>query len=353
MTNEIYEKLRERIDSFSIGFNATASGIEIKILQKIFTENEAQMYLSLSRQLKPIDEIAANTGKDYHEASAILEGMLKKGLVFPRKKGNRMFYAAAPFMHGFFENQAVTIMDKELATLYDQYIKGGFSPKGMALRTVPVNISLQSRTQVLPYDDIKQIIEGKERIGLFKCACALKMQKLETGCKQPLEVCMGFDYYAEYPIEHLGVGRWISREEALNVLAEAEKAGLVHQTGGDSRNIECLCNCCPNCCVNLNAFKTFPAPAKLAASNYYAEINPDICLSCKTCLDHCPMKAISIVEDKVSINLDRCIGCGLCTRACPNEARKLVRKTDKIRGPASPEKYRFMRSSLDFDKDIK
>jgi Dissimilatory sulfite reductase (desulfoviridin), alpha and beta subunits len=352
MTTETYEKLRERIDSFSIGFNATASGIEIKILQKIFTENEAQMYLFLSRQLEPIEVIASKTDKDYAEVAAILSGMLKKGLVFPRKKGGKMYYAAAPFMHGFFENQATTIMNKELATMYDEYIKGGFFPKGMALRTIPVNIALENRSQVLPYDDIKQIIESKERIGLFKCACALKMQKLETGCSRPLEVCMGFDYYAEYPIEHYGIGRWISKEEALNVLEGAEKAGLVHQTGGDSRNIECICNCCPNCCVNLNAFKAFPSPAKLAGSNYYAEINSETCLSCETCLDYCPMKAIVVVEDRVTINLDRCIGCGLCTRACPNEARRLVRKTDKTRGPLSPEKYRFMRSSLDFDKDI-
>ncbi len=352
MSTELYQKLRERIDSFSIGFNATASGIEIKILQKIFTQTEAQMYLFLSRQLEPVEVIARKSNKDYHEASAILEGMLKKGLVFPRKKDGRMYYAAAPFMHGFFEHSAEGIMDKELAVLYDQYTKGGFSPKGITLRTIPVNIQLDNRSQVLPYDDIKQIIESKTRIGLFRCSCALKIQKLETGCKQPLEVCMGFDYYAEYPIEHYGIGRWISKEEALNVLAEAEKAGLVHQTGGDSRNIECICNCCPNCCGILNAFKASPVPAKSAGSNYYAEINPDICLSCKTCLDHCPMNAIVSVEDKVTINLDRCIGCGLCTKVCPNEARRLVRKTDKIRGPASPEKYKFMRSSLDFDKDI-
>jgi electron transport complex protein RnfB len=353
MNDNIYEQLRERIDSYSVGFSATPSGIEINILQKIFTPVEAELYLHMERKLETAEAIARRAGQDKEIVRNILVEMTEKGLTFPRTKAGIKYYAAAPFMHGFFEHHAVKGMDKELAKMYEDYKWGGFIPKTRALRTVPINISLDSHKPVMPYDDVKKIIEGKERIGLFPCACAATMKVLESGCDNPLDVCIAFDYYAEYAIEEFGTGKWITREEALDVLKRSEEAGLVHQVGGDSRNVECICNCCSDCCGALRFFKLLPNPAKFGGSNYFSRLDADLCNYCEICIDRCPMDAITSGSSNVVTNPERCIGCGLCTTTCPTEAITLEMKPEnKIKPPPSPDRYTFMRSSLDYDKDV-
>ena len=353
MNDNIYEKLRERIDSYSVGFSATPSGIEIKILQKIFNPVEAEIYLQMERKLETAETIARRVGQDTEIVGDILRGMTAKGLTFPRTKAGVKYYAAAPFMHGFFEHIAVKGMDKELAKMFEDYRWGGFIPKTKTLRTVPINVSIDSHKPVMPYDDVKKIVEGKVRIGLFPCACAAVMKVLETKCDKPFDVCIGFDYYAEYAIEEYGVGRWITREEALDVLRRSEEAGLVHQVGGDRRNVEAICNCCSDCCGILKAFKMLPNPAKYSGSNYISCLDANYCNLCEVCIDRCPMGAIAVGTDSVIINTERCIGCGLCTTTCPTEAITLAMKPeDKIKLPPSPDRYTFMRSSLDYDKDV-
>ncbi|MBU2430122.1 MAG: 4Fe-4S binding protein, partial [Proteobacteria bacterium] len=186
------------------------------------------------------------------------------------------------------------------------------------------------------------------------CACAKHMQTLETGCKRPLEVCIGFDFYAEYCIEGLGVGRWIDRKEARTILKKANEAGLVHQSGGNSMNTECLCNCCPDCCGSMKIFKQIAAPSKISGSNYQAHLSEDDCILCEACIDRCPMGALTISEEVLLLNLQKCIGCGLCTTHCPSGGITLVlKKRAKPIEPPSPENYIFMKPSAEFEKDIK
>lgn len=45
----------------------------------------------------------------------------------------------------------------------------------------------------------------------------------------------------------------------------------------------------------------------------------DSCVACGTCIDECPVGAIS-EGDIYVIDADSCLGCGSCAGACPNEA---------------------------------
>jgi NAD-dependent dihydropyrimidine dehydrogenase PreA subunit len=170
---------------------------------------------------------------------------------------------------------------------------------------------------------------------------------LETGCDQPIEVCILLGFYADYYID-LKMGRQITQEEALDILEMAEEAGLVHQFA-DSHDPGAICNCCPDCCGGLRMLKLLPNAAELAISNHFAQVDSDLCDGCGTCVDRCSMDAISLSEDQIAnINLDMCIGCGLCARACPSEALTLVSKQEEARREPPPTS-RFMRSSQDIE----
>ena len=46
----------------------------------------------------------------------------------------------------------------------------------------------------------------------------------------------------------------------------------------------------------------------------------DECISCGTCVDECPVSAISEGDDKYVIDADLCTDCGACVDVCPTEA---------------------------------
>ncbi|MFX1295096.1 MAG: 4Fe-4S binding protein [Promethearchaeota archaeon] len=65
--------------------------------------------------------------------------------------------------------------------------------------------------------------------------------------------------------------------------------------------------------------KRINKPAQIIISNYYSEINQDLCAACTTCVEHCPMDAIT-VDEIASINRNCCIGCGMYISICPSDA---------------------------------
>jgi Fe-S-cluster-containing hydrogenase component 2 len=119
------------------------------------------------------------------------------------------------------------------------------------------------------------------------------------------------------------MARWVDRDEALELLRKSEEAGLVPQPV-NARNPGGMCNCCGDCCGMLISLKKHPKPASMVLTNYYAEVDPERCTACETCMDRCQMDAITLdANDIAEIDLDRCIGCGLCVTTCPGEALSL------------------------------
>ena len=353
MDDDIYLRLRDKIDEYSVGFAATETGIEIKILKKLFTEEEARMYLNLTGDLQTAGEIAEKIDRDPREVEEILQRMTEKGLTFPKfpkKKGDPFYYAAAPFVHGILEHQ-LHRMDSEIAELLEEFFRMGpitrFVP---ALRTIPVNSAISENLMVAPYDDARSVIMRKERIAVADCMCNDWQSTRGGTCSQPKEVCFLFDFYGQYYVD-CGLGRWISRDEALEKLKIAEKAGLIPHFS-HSENPEALCNCCPDCCATLRGLKKFAQPALFIPTNYYAALDAQLCSACRDCVDRCPMDAAIMNEDIAEINLDRCIGCGLCVSTCPENARSLKQKPEEL-SFVPPEKGVFMRPSKDIEESIK
>ena len=93
--DNIYEQLRDCIDKYSVGFVAAQSGVELKILKRLFTEDEAAVYIALTRQLESVSKIALRMGREQAEIAAILNRMTEKGHTFPATRNGIKYYAAA------------------------------------------------------------------------------------------------------------------------------------------------------------------------------------------------------------------------------------------------------------------
>jgi electron transport complex protein RnfB len=328
--SDIYQRLRKHLDSLPVGFPSTKSGVELRILRRLFTEEEAEM----ACQLKPFPEttlaIAQRLGRSLAQVEPLLERMAKKGLISRSRAGGRTTFAASWFIIGIYEHQVATLT-KEFAKDFEQYVNEALrteiaSTKTPQLRVIPVHTSLTPTMRVAPYEDARQIIRAQSKIAVAECICKKEKALLGHGCDKPREVCLTFSTAAYDYIEN-GLGREITQEEALTILDRAEQAGLVMSPGNVQKNFA-MCLCCGCCCALLSNLKKLPKPSSMVASNYYAEVNPKLCEGCETCLTRCQMDAITVKDGVANVNLDYCIGCGLCITTCPSGALTLKRKAE-------------------------
>jgi electron transport complex protein RnfB len=329
-----------------MGFPETASGIEIKILEYLFSADDAALFLELSPRLETGQSIAHRLGRPAPEIARQLEDMADRGLLFRMKKTEAVKYAAVPFVHGLFEFQ-IKNLQPELAHMVEAYSQEGFEKtiqKGVDyfLRTVPVRQSLDITQQIASYDDAIEILKSKENIVVTDCICRKRKELIDQSCGKPLEACFMFGSMGQYYLDR-GMGRKIDFEEALSIMTKCQEAGLVTQPA-TSQNPSGMCNCCGDCCGVLEALNKHPRPAEIVFTNHYAVVDSDTCSGCETCLDRCQMTAIRMNEDGLAeVNLDRCIGCGLCVTTCPEDALKLVLKpADRRRTPPATNVEQMM-----------
>ncbi|MFC2003090.1 indolepyruvate ferredoxin oxidoreductase subunit alpha [Chloroflexota bacterium] len=66
------------------------------------------------------------------------------------------------------------------------------------------------------------------------------------------------------------------------------------------------------------------------ATYYMRDTDEDECIGCGTCIEWCPVDALTIEGDHAVVDEDWCIGCGVCVPQCTNSAAKLKLRTDKV-----------------------
>ena len=268
MPEDIFRILQQRLDLYSMGFPATETGIEIKILKKLFNEKDAEMFLNMSPMLENPESVAQRLGSPVEEVAGQLEDMSKRGLLFRLRKGESVKYGSIPFMHGLIEFQIKRI-DREMKDLVEQYLDQRFNQAiagvdGLFVRTVPVEKSIVPEHQVAAFDDAVAIIKKNDTIVVAECLCRKRYKIIGKGCDKPIETCIMFGSMARFYIENK-MGRQVDVEEAVGILRKAQDAGLVTQPS-TAQNPGGMCNCCGNCCVILGAVKKFPKPAELVFS---------------------------------------------------------------------------------------
>ena len=330
MTKNSYEKLREFLDQFPLGFRKTQSGVEIEILKRLFTEEEAELATFLTIRPEKARSIARRAGKNSPEIENKLESMAKKGLIFRARRDNKTLFNSAPFMIGLYE-YAVKKIDKELAQLFkDYYYEAGLDEIGASnipgFKVIPLEETIQTGTTLFPYQMLEESIRKARVISVADCVCRKESQLLDEGCDHPMETCLSFGTAAEYYIEN-GMGRKITADEAIQIIKETDESGLVH-AGANSKHLSNICNCCPCCCVSMKGMIQFGQDKqKFMNAMFESIIDEELCIACENCVERCPVKAITI-EDIAIVNRDLCLGCGLCASVCEEEAICLKHRED-------------------------
>lgn len=341
MTNDsnAYERLAQHLDRLPAGFPRTETGVEIKILQKLFTPEEARLAVLLSMKPEAVESLAERAGMAPEVLGPKLEEMARKGLIFRLRKGSESRYMAAQFVIGIWEYH-VNALDEELIALVNEYIPVFFERslalKTPQLRTIPLPRSITPEQSVMPYEEARRIIAEQDKIVVAPCICRKEHAMVGKGCDRPLETCLVFGTGAQY-YEDNGLGRPIDHDEALKILQMAEEHALVLQPS-NAQKVMNICLCCGCCCQILKNLKRLPNPADYVASNYIAQVRQEDCIACETCVDRCQMNALSVADGTARVALERCIGCGVCVPTCPQEAISLTSKPDdqKKTPPAHP-----------------
>ena len=118
----------------------------------------------------------------------------------------------------------------------------------------------------------------------------------DEGCADDFhDWCIAVGDMADYVVETQKGGRYITKEEALEILRKAEDNGFVHQiTNIDGENkIFAICNCNVNVCYALRTSQLFNTP-NMSRSAYAANVDSDKCVACGRCVEYCPAGALKL-----------------------------------------------------------
>jgi ferredoxin len=338
--SDVYTRLREHLDSLPSGFPSTESGVELRILKRLFTPDEAELALKVTMKLESATVIAERAGLSIEQAEMRLNQLSRKGLIFSIESPDREpRYMAAQFVIGIWEYH-VNDLDPEFVRDMDEYLPNlsreafGRIPQ---LRTVPVGQSIPAGLEVLPYERVEEIVRQQSKFLVAPCICRREHHIKGAGCNKLMDACLVFGWGADYYARN-GLGRFITLEETLEILKKAEADGLVLQPS-NAQDIVNICCCCGDCCQMLLHLKRHPKPSLAVSSPFIAAYDPDLCVGCEACIVRCQMDALAMADGRASLNTDRCIGCGLCVSTCPSGALTLTRKPSELQ-PEVPKNQR-------------
>ncbi|MFB0561462.1 MAG: 4Fe-4S binding protein [Candidatus Lokiarchaeia archaeon] len=344
MSDEVYDELYEKLNKWPL--KMPKSKDSMKVLKIMFRPEEAELINSVFNgpflDPKTVEQIAEKLGRDKEEVKVAIEEATKKGLIFEfeAKTDKKLYYVMMPFVPGVFEwfmEGEPTDEKREIRKLFGKMYKYWGMELGVSnypfIRVIPVEEKLDVKNEILTFEKVSEYIKDARSTAVINCVC----RSTFDNCDRPLEVCMCFDSTADYLVKHQGA-RYVSYEEALEILRKAEEGGLVHITNNQQRKPTFICNCCPCCCGFLRGLTQLNNPRTLTKSNFLPKIDNETCTKCEFCIKICPMEAIyhhyphndDLSDDMIKLLEERCIGCGLCSSKCPKEAITMLRVKEEI-----------------------
>lgn len=364
LADKAYKKLRDII-------MMPKSKLSLDVLKIWYNEDDAKVLSAGPFKMVMADRY---TIEDYAKKSKIPESIVRetferlarRGVLFyyMSKKDGKKKYLIPPLFPGLVEyfiiNKNISIDERrKFVKMFHSNerdalgLLGGISDFSVFrivpgtrpepnTRLIEVNGALEiDNSQVLVYQDVEEIIKqaGQEEnnIAVVPCTCRTMsmMMKTAPNCERTVENCLVFGVPSKYVVDE-GIGRYITVEEGLNILKQAEKEGLVHLSQNTIDKQGFICNCCTCCCGILSMAVKYNYWDIFQKTDYIPIINQEKCKKCKKCVNICPFYALTYKmgekedksEDSIEVREEICIGCGVCASNCPQEAINLKKIRD-------------------------
>lgn len=325
---DIFKKLAIQLNKIPNGFPETKSSVELKILEKLFTHEEAEIACNMNLAPKSANELSQTMQQEKKQTQALLKSMLKKGLIEMTKQGKLLGFKLIPFIVGFYENQNASI-DKDFAQLFEKYYQESLyqmmTVKPSVHRVIPIEKTIPVNIEVMPYEKASTFIESSRSWGVLNCICRLQKQLIGEGCHHSIENCLVFSPKENHfkRAEHI---RTIDKSEAYQILEQAHQEGLVHSTSNTQDEVSYICNCCTCSCGVMRTITEHNNLNAMAASDFVISIDQDNCNGCGDCIEPCQFNALTLIEDICQSESSKCLGCGICIGHCPTESLTLSLK---------------------------
>lgn len=348
-----YRRLQQRLDRMPTGAPDTEA--LRRILRLLFTPEEAELAAQIPT-LVAVSALAERLGHDETELGALLTDMARRGLVVDLEHGGERWVSLAPVVIGFFEFTFMRVRDDapmdELARLFDEYLFTDPEHRlGHAVfrGSVQIGRSLvreealpeEPPTEVLDWERATSIVTEAETVAVALCPCRHHARLLGNGCDAPLRTCLSFGGAAR-ALVRAGISEEVTNAEALDILAEAKRAGLAQTADNVQQDVSYICNCCGCCCGMMQAIKSAGIHDAIVTSNWIAETDHDLCRGCRSgCVEACPAGAVARVDSEGKgkrkywsvVDPDRCLGCGVCVDACRFDARTMIPRKHRVFTP--------------------
>ena len=282
-------------------------------LAGVLTDEEALLALKLGvRKPKTLSEIVKISGLEEKKCEALLEEMSRKGLLEYNweNAAHEKQYVLPMYVPGcaeFFNmNAKILESNPEMGTFFEHMSRlplekiTPFVPEGGAgigMHVIPVEKAIEMENESVDLEHISYWLSKYEgKYAASPCSCRRSRLTHDEGCADdPEGWCVAVGDMADYVVETRKDGRYISKEEALDIFRQAEENGFVHQiTNIDGKDkIFAICNCNVNVCYALRTSQLFNTP-NMSRSAYIAKVEKQNCVACGKCVEACPAGAVKL-----------------------------------------------------------
>ncbi len=347
---DVYLRLARHLEHLVMGY--PYSDALLDLLREMFTPQEARVLLGIPNDLLPLEvaapeTIAARSGLAAEGVGEVLESLAGRHLIYtaetaPGTRGYALLQVGYGIPQTFFWGGQQDERARRMARVVLNYftvpttgrIYGGLPTK--TFKYSPASLAVSAPTPgVLPHEQIGPIVEAATRIAVAHCPCRMSAKLLgRSDCSHSLEVCFKYDDMAEFLVSK-GLGREVSKDEALHIFERCEQEGLVHMVDNVRGGIKHTCNCCGHYCWNVGILRRRKIPRDTLMAVYFIrETHTGECIGCGACAEICPVDAVALVDERAAVDTAWCIGCGVCAAVCPAQAITLQRRSE-AEGPRS------------------
>ena len=202
MKADIYRKLADHLDRLPGGFSPSDTGADLRLLQRLFTPEEADLATHLTLDLEKAQGIADRARLPLDKVAQRLDEMSGKGLIFSTQPADGPArYQAVPFVVGIYEFQVNRLSEGFLEDLADYWSTQQHRPRAQTIpqmRTIPVAQSIEPHMEALPYEQVGKLVDAHDRFAVAPCICRRHAKMQGGGCDAPEESCLMFGDFADY-----------------------------------------------------------------------------------------------------------------------------------------------------------